>query len=499
MSNSYDSRRNPTQFQRGDPARGGNDDRQQNTGTRNQRRAYQYQQTQVAEGDWAENRDFEPRQPKPRGPNQRSSNWKKKMQEKKDAKKEKKDDASVSYDFKAVKETAPVDEPLYDIGPHSSSIPVQETYSQNFDFSGFIDQVERTYETMRGIDPRLDRRMPFSMFQHSMTTILNCYLMDLSLANGERKMGMGMCQDLLPEDLCIPDNLFHFLANIGNTTTVNGEEIRVNIPDAAVPQPQEDDVPAGSFGPVMAANHNVYECYISPLVTMNRVLNSRRAPGTPEIPPLPAVMIPPGAVATENLLGHGPPDLIQIEARQRIEGFEFPEGESEAARLRVCPELMSRVNTVLFEMKNRYKMRDIGRSSPTVRNYIVPKNIPGYIQYVRVPDNTPDNVRLSKRQNQIRGPSAFGSATSGQVNIHCLHRERTNHARGSCFTIGGAIPNGWLATINSNFNMVAPFTPTIGVNNPAIRLLKFISHSPGGVRSTAIDNYIKRNFYLPAK
>lgn len=68
---------------------------------------------------------------------------------------------------------------------HTSSIPVQDTYSQNFEFGGFIDQVERTYEALRGRDPRLDRRMPFSMFQHSMCTILNCCLLDLTLENGE--------------------------------------------------------------------------------------------------------------------------------------------------------------------------------------------------------------------------------------------------------------------------------------------------------------------------
>lgn len=92
--------------------------------------------------------------------------------------------------------------------------------------------------------------------------------MDLALANGERKLGAGKCQDLLPEDLCVPDNLCHFLANIGNTTTLNGEEIKINIPDAAIPQPQAEDIPAGSFGALTPENHNVYECYISPLVTM---------------------------------------------------------------------------------------------------------------------------------------------------------------------------------------------------------------------------------------
>ncbi|KAL4721583.1 hypothetical protein ACJJTC_018544 [Scirpophaga incertulas] len=255
-------------------------------------------------------REFEERPTKTKGSTQRSSAWKEKLQLKRKDKQEKRDDASAAYDFKATKETAPVDEPLYDIGPHSSSIPVQESYSQNFEFSGFIDQ-------------------------HSMCTILNCYLMDLTLENGERKLGVGKCQDLLPEDLCIPDNIYHFLANVGNTTTVNGEEIKINIPEIAVPQPQTDDIPAGSFGVLTPENHNVYECNVSPLVTMNRVLNSRRQHGEPEIPPLPAVMIPAGGVPNENLLGHGPLDLLHQEARQRIEGFDFPEGDSEAARLRV--------------------------------------------------------------------------------------------------------------------------------------------------------------------
>lgn len=164
----------------------------------------------------------------------------------------------------------------------TSAILVQELYSQNFEFSGYIDQVERTYEALRGIDPRLDRRLPFSMFQHSTTTILNCCLLDLTLDNGEVKLNQTRCQDLLTEDLCIPDNLYHFIASVGNTTTVGGEEVKFNFPDIAVPTAADENIPAGSFGPANNETHNVYECYISPLVIANRVLNSRRAQGEPE-------------------------------------------------------------------------------------------------------------------------------------------------------------------------------------------------------------------------
>lgn len=267
MSNSREYGRTGFSQPRGNPA-GGN---------RNQRRAYDYRQRQALETDWNEVKDFEVRQPKPRGQTTRSKQWKesniKRRKEKRKEPQLKKDDPGISYDFKSKDETSPVDEPLYDLGPHTNSIPVQEIYSQNVDLAGYVDQVERTYEMLRGIDPRLDRRMPFSMFQHSMTTVANCYLIDLAKDNGDRKLDGTICQDLLPEDLCIPDNLFHYLTNIGNTTTANGEEVKFNLPDTAVPQPQNGVIPSGTFGPLTPQNHNLYECYISPLVTANRVLD----------------------------------------------------------------------------------------------------------------------------------------------------------------------------------------------------------------------------------
>lgn len=124
--------------------------------------------------------------------------------------------------------------------------------------------------------------------------------------------------------------------------------------------------------------------------------------------------------------------------------------------------------------------------------------LPGNGQFVFVPDAVPDAQRLSHHQNQIRGSSSFGSATTGQNNVTVLHRERTATARGPCYLLNGAIPAGWQATIN-NVYMVGNYTPTIGITNPAIRVNKFISHAPGGSRLTAIDNYLKRNYYIPSK
>ncbi|CAB3221896.1 unnamed protein product [Arctia plantaginis] len=89
-------------------------------------------------------REFEERPRQSRGATQRSQQWEETAKENEQA--AKKHDAAVSYDFKAKDETAPVDQPLYDLGPQTSSIPVQEVYSQNCEFAGYMIQVERTYE-----------------------------------------------------------------------------------------------------------------------------------------------------------------------------------------------------------------------------------------------------------------------------------------------------------------------------------------------------------------
>ncbi|GBP81123.1 hypothetical protein EVAR_88221_1 [Eumeta japonica] len=110
-------------IQRGKPARG------EKTNTRSQRRAYEFQHNKAYEQDWTEGRPFEDRPAKPRGRTQRSANWLEKKNSSKPVKEEAKTDPATSYDFRVKDETAPVDEPLYDLGPHTSSIPVQEIYS----------------------------------------------------------------------------------------------------------------------------------------------------------------------------------------------------------------------------------------------------------------------------------------------------------------------------------------------------------------------------------
>lgn len=462
-------------------------------------RAYQHNTERAFQNDWsAAPPPFEDRPPKPRKPSDRSKKWKKNQQKPKD---EEKVDKKVNP-FQAKEESKPSDEPMYDLGPHSTGIAVQELYAQNFDHSGFLDIVERTYQQLRGIDPRLDRRMPYSGFLHSMTTTLNAVQIDTCFDNGERKIPhlSGYAQDALPEDLYIPGPIHEYMSNVANTSSQTGEEVRYNLPNAAVPQaPIPGDrrraaAESGTFGQITPHNHNLYECYVSPYVTSMTVLAT--ANNEPNYQPLPNGFFPNGSHPTENLLGFGPIDVLTAEGRARLQGVVFPNDDSVLGRLRISAELMNRVNSVLAEMKDRFKMVQIGVDESTKRrNYVKHKMVPANLLFCEA-SNQPF-PRLSTSQVTIRGVASFGSAQAGQANIHVLHRRRQEQFPGVCYlTADNQPPELWLEHRNSNFTMVAPFLPTQGVDDPALRITRYISHTPEGVRSTAVDAFIKKNYYI---
>lgn len=80
----------------------------------------------------------------------------------------------------------------------------------------------------------------------------------------------------------MPADVAEYLKSIANTVTPQGNLVRVNVPDAAVPKPTipasgvVPALPTGTFGPVTAENHNSYECYISPHVTAQLVEETTR-------------------------------------------------------------------------------------------------------------------------------------------------------------------------------------------------------------------------------
>lgn len=377
-----------------------------NRAFRCQQRAYDHGVDQAFANNWAA-APFNPQPQEGKRTNQ-SKSWMDKKTAKKNQKaaEPKPENVLNVNSLKARKESPPVDEPLWDLGPHTAGIPTREIYAQNFEFSGFIDINERVYNQLRGIDPRIDRRLPYSMFLHSNTTILNAVMIDVAKKNGENKIPeSGMAQDLLPEEFNLAGPIHEYFSQISNTTTCDGDEVRVNRPDICIPGVGDQ---LGHFGPVTATNDNAYECYVAPIVTARRVLATRAREVDWDIPDITGDLIP-----NENLLGFGPIDVLQGEAQAMIKGFNFPTSDNLAGRIQYCPELMMRVNTVVREYRDRFKFVNIGLNEQGVRNYIKGRPTPSNLTFVT--SDVDNEVRLSLNQIKISCPSAFSNSTSGQT------------------------------------------------------------------------------------
>lgn len=317
-------------------------------GTAPQRRAYNnYQQRwAVEDNDWSEQRNFEerPDERAPVQPTPRSQRWKEEQKQKRKENKPQKQ-ASTSQeepknipDFRARKET-PEAEPSFDLGYYQASIPVKEKYSQNYDHGGFISLVESVYEELLGIDNRVARSMPYSAFLHCMGNILVAHILDVDTSTGGRPLGTAeYVSDLFGAEAQVPAAIYDYLQCYGLIVTAAGDDIWPNLPAA------------GTFGAIRVADHNKYECYLSPYVTAKRLEAS--ASKTAACQPLPEAYFPQGGLPNENLLGYGPIDVLTPEGRSRISGIRFPEDGSISCRIKFNPDLFQRVQTYL-----NWKMR----------------------------------------------------------------------------------------------------------------------------------------------
>ncbi|KAL4709125.1 hypothetical protein ACJJTC_014684 [Scirpophaga incertulas] len=248
------------------------------------------------------------------------------------------------------------DEPLYDVGPHSSLLAVQDVYCQNFEFSGFIPLVNETYEKMRGIDPRLHERLPLSMFTHAMSVHLNLEILETARQAGQNVLNLRTdAREVLPDYQALPQSIVDYISHVASVITQDGKEVKLNLPAAAIPQGpiRVDGVehPSGSFGPITAENHNSYECYIATLVTARRVIASQE--NNVGYLPLPEGLIPGNLVPNRNLLGFAI-DIQGVGASSRLHGIQFIDDDTIEGRYKVSTLLQDRVYTVLAEMKDRF-------------------------------------------------------------------------------------------------------------------------------------------------
>ena len=171
--------------------------------------------------------------------------------------------------------------------------------------------------------------MPYCLFLHAMTGLLNACLIDLirTVNKETRYGGEDLPYSIIPEECYIPASIAEYFRMISNTVITQSDLVCINIPligiqnhsISAIEEMEAQD--AGGFGPCNADTHNVYECYASPLVTSRlveatRLQNETRAfvPWDPLLPQ----MAPENGLANRNLIGYRPIETLTPEGLRTL-------------------------------------------------------------------------------------------------------------------------------------------------------------------------------------
>lgn len=80
--------------------------------------------------------------------------------------------------------------------------------------------------------------MPYAIFQHSMTELLNAHLIDIPRAKGDPRFAYGPeASTIVGADfLNIPAPITAYFSIVANTITAGGDRLLLNLPEAGTPQ-----------------------------------------------------------------------------------------------------------------------------------------------------------------------------------------------------------------------------------------------------------------------
>lgn len=474
-----------------------------NPRARDTRRMTEYN-TQRAGDNWADQSEVAERTPAEKPPNKNALGYQKR-QEMKAAKNKQTslapaEDTAITRDNrKAVKESAPRDDDMWSMGDFTSTLPRHQLYSQNVDMSTLPLLVRATYTEMERHNPKLGREMPFCAYQHYVTSIASAYLIDHSkVVNRDARFQNEESPSELFSDCAIPAIIADYLSSFTTSRTVEGDVVRMNFPTVAVPS---RDIPdhCGAFGDVNAASHNAYESYPCPFVTWRLVERTLWAntqpfaaanyaawnPFEPEDPNAGHQYFgfPANAVCTPNLMGYNLPERLSPEAINRLVGLNCNQTDSTAGQILFCTELNARCSNSVrrtFSKVHEGFPKPIGEMS---------------CAYVVSTQPVLANTNLAMAAAEVRCPYSLGTSMSNKVGIFGNKRQRTATEPGPAMLINGAMPAGWAATINVNFEMQGLYAPiNSGVDRASLRENNFYASCPVGDRLNQIYKTIERGY-----
>lgn len=386
----------------------------------------------------------------------------------------------------SVTETPPNDDILYD-GDGSGSKTSKTTVGHNLDYAGFLPLLEETYRFYDDQQQSFSKDLPFCLWQHTYTELLNASIMSQAKSNGDvffddHPDALG---SLHAVEINVPLPIKAYIEGATKALAPDGEVVYVNLPVAAVPQGtihaipdvneagEEQDprpgIPSGSFGPVDVETHNAYECYVSPYITrrlIERTLEvNTMVPGNTaasrtaythrfgDWQPLPEGFYPEGATPNENLLGYRRPGFVRNEDLNDLMLCRFYDSDSILGRLAHCVHAVTRTSAAV----GGHKTNKYAKATFTYNNGSAT------LIYKTLSEEVPDGSRIANAQCPLFSPYSFSASDSNKANYFGYKRKRTERQPGLCFMLGRVEVPGWNATRNRNFEMAGNFGPCSGI------------------------------------
>lgn len=340
----------------------------------------------------------------------------------------------------------------FDITEFRGAVETTARYGNNLDFSNYMLLVEASYAHITGIDPVFERQIPFAMYQHYHVMLLFAKLNEVAIHQNKQPLhpSEGSLQGLIPDQIPIHAPLHAYLENLGTCTTPTGDTVYINLPESVIPQQDrqaEAGIPAidpGSFGPIVAANHNAYECVPSPLIS-RRFVEQSIENGGDAWQPLPDGAYPGATIPNENLLGWHPTQALHHEAvrvlRRIVWDEETPLHRRYSYSANLMGAVMGRLNDMASGIRPRIK----------VKHGIPPPAISMTTTGVLVArENVVSAARISQVASRVSQPYQTSIQTTKRFGILGMRRLRHEQARGLSYTNAqGNSPHGWAGTINN--------------------------------------------------
>ena len=336
---------------------------------------------------------------------------------------------------------------------YRDSKPVKKILGQNLEFSGFIPLIRKVHYEMA-----IEDRLPFCIFQHAMTEFLVAYQLHHAkyVLNFPELQGLRNPLDAInAEKYYIPQAIYEYICKFGPTTAPYGDfKVCWSLPNIAIPKGpiilNQVRIRSGTFGPITASNHNVYECYVSPYVTSEYIRECAKIKETVftyDWNPLHCTWCPENSTPNENFLGYRSIECLSPDSMKVCGQCEFADNESVEGLLCHSDLVMNLSSSATKESETICGV--LAEFKPMENNtaFIIKERI----------DKQDVAAILWDEPGKLKSPFPFSASGANEADIFTYKRKRNSFAPGTCYLSNGEPPQGWLETINSNFTCSGPF------------------------------------------